>query len=166
MTTNYNPALISSWIISFAKIPEIVYFAQNVTLPSVSVDAIPVPFKNFRNPIPDNTIVWGDITISFIIDEEFINYDRLIKEFLLQEKATDGNANNHNELFSDMTVTRMSSNNRELSKFVLKNISLNSLGSINFNSNSTDPDSIFCDATFSVGRMEIVTNKGVLTNSS
>ena len=152
---NYNTALTTNWQVSFHKFEGLAYFAQNVTIPSLSVSGIPVNYRNRVAVMPDNKIDFGQLTISFQVDEDFTNYDRLFKEFLLQETASSGQGKKISEVLHDLTVTRLSSNNVPIARFNFKGCSLTMLGSINYTSINNDSDIALCDASFSVSRMEI-----------
>lgn len=152
---NYNLAFVTNWQCTFASFPDLVYFAQNVTIPSVTVNGIITPFKNQRTFMPDNRIDFGQLTITFLVDEDFNNYDRLFKEFLLQEKAPDGKPK-IKEVFHDLTVTRLSANNVPIASFKFTGCTLNNIGSINYNTTGNDPDLVVCDVSFNITRMEIV----------
>lgn len=151
---NYNLAFVTNWQCSFKDFPDLVYFAQNVTIPSLSVNGIQTPYKNQRTFMPDNRIDFGQLTITFLVDEDFNNYDTLIKEFFLQEKAPDGRPK-MKEVFHDLTVTRLSSNNVPIARFIFSGCTLTNVGSISYNTTGSDPDLVVCDASFNVTRMEI-----------
>lgn len=152
---NYNTALVTNWQVSFHKFFELEYFAQSVIIPSLSVSGIPVDYRNRRAMMPDNKIDFGQLTISFIVDEDFKNYDRLFQEFMLQEVASRGQGMKIEEVLHDLTVTRLSSNNVPIARFNFKGCSLTSLGSINYVTNGNDSDQVLCDVSFNVSRMEI-----------
>ncbi len=152
---NYNNALTTNWQVTFHKFEALQYFAQNVTIPSLNVDGIPVTYKNTRAYLPDNKIEFGQLTVSFVVDEDFVNYDRLFREFLLQETASKDRGRKIDEVLHDLTVTRLSSNNVPIARFNFKGCSLTSLGSINYTTTGNDPDIALCDVSFNVTRMEI-----------
>lgn len=148
---NYNEAMTTNFLVSFKKFPGLTYFAQNVTIPSVSVNGIRTPFQNQRTYMPDNQIDFGQLTITFIVDEDFANYDTLFQEFLNQEKGK----GSVQTLLHDLTVIRYSSNKVPISAFKFANASLTNLGSINYSTTGSESDLIVCDVSFNVTRMEI-----------
>lgn len=152
---NYNEALTTNWQLVFSKFPEIDYFAQSVTIPSISVSGTRTNFKNQRMFSPDNLIDFGQLTVTFTVDEDFNNYDALLREFFNQEKNTDG-TNKIRDLLHDVSVIRMSSNKVPIATFKFTDASLNSLGSINYTSTGAEPDILVCDATFNVTQMYII----------
>lgn len=151
---NYNNALSTNWIVIFHNLPNVQYFVQSINLPSISVDTIPVPYMNQTAKIPDNKINFGDLSMTFIIDEDFVNYDALMAELFTQEDSN-VNVKYNNKVFHDITVTRMSSNNVPIARWHLEACSLNMLGAVNYDSTQSEPALIVCDASFSVTRMSV-----------
>lgn len=152
---NYNPSYATSWIMSAGAIPEMDYFIQNVTIPSITVDTIIAPYKNYEVKLADNRISFSDLVITFVIDEDFNNYDKMIERFLLNEMASRGKGNDYKEVLNKITLTRLSANNVPIARFHFNDCVLNSLGSITYTSMGSEPDLLVCDASFSVNRMEI-----------
>ena len=152
---NLNEAFVTSWQMVCNDFPEIVYFAQNVTVPSISISFVPVPFRNQLAKYPDNKIEFGSLTVTFIVDEDFNNYDKLFKEFLKIETAEDGQGSNIRSVLHDITVTRLSSNNVPIARFIFTDCSLADIGSINYTTTGSEPDVAVCDVSFNVTRMEI-----------
>lgn len=152
---NYNEALVTNWQLVFESFPGIDYFAQSVTIPSITVDGIRVPHKNQRMFVPDNLIEYGQLTVTFIIDEDFENYDILLEEFRKQEKATQGNGNNIRELLHDVSVIRYSSNKVPIAVFKFRDASLTNLGSINYTSTVSEAEVILCDISLNITDMVV-----------
>ena len=151
---NYNEAYVTSWKFVCNKFPDLVYFAQLVTIPSINVSGIKVHYKNQNTTLPDNVIDFGQLIISFIVDEDFNNYDRLISEFFKQERAPNGEGRIQ-KVLHDITVMRLSSNNVPIAQFDFKDCALQNVGSISYTSTGTEPDLAICDVTFSITRMSI-----------
>jgi hypothetical protein len=152
---NYNEALTTSWELVFNKFPDLIYFAQSVTIPSVTVDGIKTSFQNQRMYLPDNQIDYGQLNISFIVDEDFENYDAILEEFKRQETAGKGNGNKIREILHDLTVIRYSSNKVPIAVFKFTDASLTNLGSINYTSTGAEAEIIICDVSFNVSQMYI-----------
>lgn len=151
---NYNNALTTSWIVTFHHLPNLQYFCQSLTLPSMNVDYIPVNFRNYTGKVPDNKINFGDLVLTFIVDEDYVNYDSLMDELFLQEDSSQEMTYN-NTVLHDITVTRLSSNNVPIARYHLEACSLNSLAGLNYSTTQSDPDLVVCDASFSVTRMVV-----------
>lgn len=152
---NYNEAFSSSFELVINRFPELLYFVTSVTLPSVTVDGVRTTFKNQRTFYSDNVIEYGQLILTFQVDEDFENYDALFKEFKLQEKASEGNGGNIKEILHDLTLIRLSSNKVPIALIKFTDASLTSLGSINYTTTSSEADIIICDITFNVTEMVI-----------
>lgn len=152
---NYNEALTTSWELVFNKFPHLEYFAQMVTIPSVTVNGIRTPFQNQRTFMPDNQVDFGQLNVSFIVDEDFENYDAILEEFKKQDTAGKGNGNNIREILHDLSVIRYSSNKVPIAVFKFTDVSLNNLGSITYTSTGAEAEIIICDVSFNVTEMYV-----------
>lgn len=72
MITNYFSPL--EFAVLVKRLPNVQFFTQAVSIPSFSTQTIdfPTPFKPI--PVPGDRAVYGDLPISFIIDESMNNY--------------------------------------------------------------------------------------------
>ena len=62
------------FVVSVKRLPNVQFFTQSVNIPGVSLQFIeqPNPFKPI--PVPGDKISYGDLPLSFIIDESMNNY--------------------------------------------------------------------------------------------
>jgi hypothetical protein len=72
MITNFFSPL--EFVVSVKRLPNVQFFTQSVNIPSFSMQLIeqPNPFKPI--PVPGDRAVYGDLPISFIVDESMDNY--------------------------------------------------------------------------------------------
>jgi hypothetical protein len=72
MITNFFSPL--EFVVSVKRLPNVQFFTQIVSIPSFSMQIIeqPNPFKPI--PVPGDRAVYGDLPISFIVDESMNNY--------------------------------------------------------------------------------------------
>lgn len=72
MITNYFSPL--EFIVSVRKLPNVEFFTQAVNIPSLSITPMEqqTPFRPIQ--LPGSRISYGDLPISFIIDEGMNNY--------------------------------------------------------------------------------------------
>ena len=74
-----NPQFLSplGFDFRFRKLPSVNYFVQSINLPGVQLGeaVIPSPFINI--PIPGDHMTFGDLTLSFRVDENMENYIEL-----------------------------------------------------------------------------------------
>lgn len=79
MTTplNSNGLAPTGFKIIFDKIPEVCFFAQEVSLPTVSFNYIEQATPVFDIPILGSKLQFGDFSIDFFIDENMSNYKKI-----------------------------------------------------------------------------------------
>jgi hypothetical protein len=72
MITNFLSPL--EFVVFVKRLPNVQFFTQSVNIPSFSMQLIeqPNPFK--PTPVPGDRVVYGDLQISFIVDESMNNY--------------------------------------------------------------------------------------------
>ena len=71
---NYNNALSTSFKFVIDIIPSLTYFAQSVTIPTLTVDSIETKIRNYRAKLPDNHMVMDDLMLQFLVDEDYYNF--------------------------------------------------------------------------------------------
>ena len=151
---NFNDALQTSFVFKMAKSPLLTYSTQNVTFPSISVNDIPVNYKNYNGYVPSNTIQYEPLNLSFVVDENFINYDYLYKQLLIySQKPQSGNIS---EVFDELHVFRLNSAKKPIADIVFHNTFCTNLSSIDYNTNSSTDDMIICNATFRYQTFDII----------
>jgi hypothetical protein len=74
MPTNINPLSPNGFQFSINKIPEVSYFCQEVNLPEINLGVADqaTPFSDAK--IPGEKLVYGDLQLQFLIDEDMGNY--------------------------------------------------------------------------------------------
>lgn len=72
--SNINPLQTNGFLFGIQKLPELSYFCQEVTLPDLQ--APPAEFENplVVAPVPGEKLLFGDLTITFLVDEQMANY--------------------------------------------------------------------------------------------
>ncbi|MEG1299132.1 MAG: hypothetical protein RSC93_00315 [Erysipelotrichaceae bacterium] len=153
---NYNNALSTSFKFVIDIIPSLTYFAQSVTIPTLTVDSIETKIRNYRAKLPDNHMVMDDLMLQFLVDEDYYNYDKIRLWMLKCVKAQEDDDGSIGELLSDVYVSRLDSNKKEIAKFVFKGAFPSMLGSLNLASNVADADIIVSDITFAYQSYDIV----------
>jgi|TARA_B110000977_G_scaffold98078_1_gene129073 hypothetical protein len=71
-TTNFLSPL--EFVVTVKRLPEVQFFTQAVTIPSVSIAQVDqnTPFKIV--PVPGDRLTYGELPLSFIVDESMSNY--------------------------------------------------------------------------------------------
>lgn len=72
--SNINPLASNGFMFSINKLPDLSYFCQEVNLPDLSLPIAEgyTPLSN--TPMPGDKINFGDLQVTFLIDEEMNNY--------------------------------------------------------------------------------------------
>jgi hypothetical protein len=72
MVTNFMSPI--EFVVVVKRLPNVQFFTQSVNIPSISMQLIdqPNPFKPI--PVSGDRAVYGDLSLSFIIDESMNNY--------------------------------------------------------------------------------------------
>lgn len=150
---NFDDALTTSFVFKFLKSPSLSYSTQSVSFPGVSVGQIPINHQNYKGYLPDNVIEYEDLTISFIVDEHFKNYNFLYKRMLENKFAQSADIAT---VFDELHVFRLSSNKQVISDVVFNMAFCTNLSGFEYNSGVTDDDAILCTATFKYQTFDIV----------
>ena len=97
---------------SIKKTPNVNYFVQSVNLPSITLGATAMPTPHLRIPIAGDHITFGDLTITFKIDEDMANYMELFNWIKSIGKPESYEQYIPEEVYSDATLTILSSAHR------------------------------------------------------
>lgn len=151
---NYNNAINTAFQFYTNRSPELTYFVQGVTLPNVSVNAQLHGYRNNTVKIPGNVVNYGDLILTFLIDENFSNYDFLY-DWLIESRDAAHSQDKIRNMMSDLTLFRLNSNKVKIAEIKYKDAFPVDLGSVSYMTNSTDPDVLVCDVTFSYQTFEI-----------
>jgi len=157
--TNTNFLSQVSGKFTIKKIPNVNYFIQNVSLPAVDVGDVQVstPFSN-RIKMPGDLVTYGDLVISFRVDEDMNNYKELynwilsftrVEDF---EKSTawdqEQSPGSDERVFSDATLTLLNSAMNPNMEISFLDVYPASISDLPFTTQAADIDYIECTATF------------------
>ena len=80
---NTNIAIPTNFLFSFRKLPTLTYFIQEFTLPECGAEPIGTEFM-FGPTIkfPKSSFGFGSLTIKFLINEDFSNYNSIVQWIL------------------------------------------------------------------------------------
>lgn len=74
---NRNPALGTSFKLEIPGAEQFNYFIQKTSLPSVSMNGIDTPYRNNQGALPSNRIDYEPVSMEFLVDEDYDNYDSI-----------------------------------------------------------------------------------------
>ena len=163
---NINPLSPTGFRLSITKLPDVAFFAQEVTLPDVTLPAIDQNTPLSRISLPGDLLSFGDFTINFLVDEDMKNYKAIFdwlnglgfpeshnqyQNYVSQQNAdsnysTTKGSNSTN--YSDGTLEILSNNNNPVQSIMFADLHPTSLSSLQFIANATDVNYLIGSASF------------------
>jgi len=149
---NFNILRTNKFSLSFSRIPNMTYFCQTVTLPSLFVGG-PILSGNLSDlQLPGDKLQTDAIQVTFLISEDLAGYKELYNWIVgisfpddfsqfRDLKAGDGED-------SDAEIIVMSNNENPLHKFQFEHVHIQTLGPIDFGTNIGE-EPLICTASFS-----------------
>lgn len=162
--SNINPLSPTGFRLSVSKLPDLVYFCQEVNLPEVELPSMPMATTFSTIGVPGDMLRFGDLTVQFIVDENLANYkgvfDWLIglgfpenyaqyQSFSAQDPAAGGNQfGGMIGDYSDAILEILGSQNTPTQTVLFRDVHPVSISSLPFTSNATDVNYLIGTATF------------------
>ena len=165
------------------QLPKVEFFTVSANIPDITLSdvVIPTPFKPI--PILGQNLTYGNLSLTFIVDEFLENY-RELHEWLIgigfpksRKQFTEFRSNTSNtgnttatpkvdmgavgktvadaSMFSDATLTVLSNKNNPIIEARFKDMYPVSLGALEFNQQSTDVEYMTVQADFTYQIYEI-----------
>ena len=157
------------------QLPKVEFFTINANLPGIS--ATPIDFATPYKPIPNmgETLTYGDLTITFIVDEYLENYQSLHawmtgygfpsnrEEFRTFRDVTSntpaktpatpsvdmiGSATPDKAMYSDAFLMILTNKNNPVLNVNFHNVFPISISGLDYTQGATDVEYITCEATF------------------
>jgi len=148
--TCINVAYSGSAKLTIASFPDITIMAQNFALPAVSTIYPSLQGPTARTPLGATGISYEALRVEFLIGENFSGYMQLIK--WLQNSRTQP----HSSLFSDATVSLLTTNKVPFQDVRFRDLIPVSCGSVNFDVTLPQPRPLVAAATFDFTDFEFV----------
>jgi hypothetical protein len=155
--TNINFLSPLGFRFKLKRAPNVNFFVTDANLPSLtlSVSELPTPFKNI--PLAGHKLEYGDFSLTFRVDEDLTSYLELYnwlisigipENFTQYQNLKDAQTGSPLTLYSDATLTIMTSG-------MVPNLEVNfedlfpvSLGNLDFTATDIDVNYITVNATF------------------
>lgn len=165
--TNVN--FLSSLKFSFnvSKLPATSFFVQAVTLPNIQMGQSRQPTPLLPVPIPGDTVDFGEMVLTFRVDEDMNNYFEIFDWIMglgfprestqyeqLQNSDVRFDPTGTPQILSDMTLSIMNSNLNTGIEIKYIDAFPTSLTDLLFDTRQPDVDYVECSATFSYARLE------------
>jgi hypothetical protein len=159
--TTDNPIYPTSYQFKLLRTPSLQYFCTKVSLPGVSTGEIIQEnyFADIKHP--NSKVVFGDFTVSFIVDEDLLNWLEIYNWITQTVNIEDFNKyKSIQEQKSDATLLIMSNSMNPKFEVRLKDCFPTELGEMEFDSSVSDLDPITCTVTFAYTTYEITSIAG------
>lgn len=137
-----------------AKLPELTYYCQTISVPSMEVPPaeLATPFSDVA--IRGERLVFNQLDLQFIVDSQLSNYKSMhawMTSGLLNQDILD-----RHEIFSDGTLSILSPNNDIVASIRFTDMVPIGLGEMNFANNNQDVSYITCTASFRYSAFEFI----------
>lgn len=148
---NTNPLSPNGYMFSIQKLPELTYFCQEVTLPSVSMVSIEQANPFVKIPQPGEMLDFDPLRVQFLVDSKMENY-KAIFDWIYGLGYPESNADGINysslnrdlatkvneTLFSDAVLTILDNNNNPIQSIQFIDVYPTSIESLTFTSTNND----------------------------
>lgn len=110
LTSNLNYLAPSAFKLQIDKLkyPNVEYTVQTVILPDLILDPAPFQTPMRRIGMPGDKITYGQFQLTFLVDEDMLNYKE-IHDWILEEITV--HDDKHNRKVRDLTLSVLSSHN-------------------------------------------------------
>lgn len=166
---NTNLQQASKFQLVFSRLPTVVFFCQSVVMPGISLSKIDVEYSGGTIKVPGDKIVYDDLEIEFLIDENLVSWKELHTWFKSigtplgsEERNRFKNyqemlANEHKNpaYYSDAVLTLLTNLNNPNNRIEFKNIHPISISAINFDTKKSAEDVLTATARFSYDYYDI-----------
>lgn len=171
LTTNVNFLQPTGFGISISRenYPNLEYFAQAVYHPTVNVSAVEVPIRRTRLAMPGDNISYGDLNITFLIDEDMTSYMEMYNWLVriiekshttsfkgIQLGGFDEETVSELPTESDITVSLLTSSNNPNKRIRYYNAFPTSVSDIEMTATQTDITPLQFTSSFRFAYFEIV----------
>jgi len=176
---NRNFLAPTGFIFRIDRIPQVSYFCNQANIPSMDLGIAIQPSYLKDVPVPGDKIEFGDLSIRFLIDENFGNYMEIqkwirglgfpesLKEFNdFESQVTlpnsidtifDGQGDN---IYSDGTLQILSSNNVPKFQVNFKDMFPYSLSTLTFDATDTDIEYFTAEVSFKYTNYTVTNTRG------
>ena len=153
MPENTNIALASNYRLVIPKIRSGIYFCTEINFPDMTCEPVRVPMRMAPAlKFFGNKITHGDMTVKFIVNEDYSNYQQMVdwyKSTLVYEDFFKTGIDTSINLLSNVGhLLILSSKKNPLARFRFDGLMITALTSIEYNSALTDATATTATATF------------------
>lgn len=166
---NINPLQSNGFMFSITKYPEIQFFCQEANLPSLDLPPAEQVTPLVDSPHPGDKMSFGDLSITFLIDEDMANYKVLydwivglgfpesrqqFDEFVRRNPGS-LNPNNSTSAVSDGVLQILGSSNTPVRTVMFKDLFPVAVAGLQMQSTTNDTTYLAAQATFKYTLFEL-----------
>lgn len=149
-TTNKNflSPVGFQFVINRQKYSNIEYFCTGVSLPSVSLQATPVPYKGVNFTVTGDRLEFADLSITFNVTEDMENYIETfnwLHECIEQEDVTE-----------DAELLVLNSHNNVTKRIKFNGVFPTAIDGLEFNTQNTTVEYLQVSVTFAYTNFEVL----------
>lgn len=139
------------------RLPKMTHFIQSVSIPSIAITSMDMPFKGFpRTSIPSSLDISDQVVINYIIDENMENWQELYDWMTSITPSSENEGGvTVSDLYSEIIVLVYTSAKKLKKKITYTRAYPVNLMSFEFNSANADIDPILISCNFAFKTMEI-----------
>ena len=149
---NENFLQPTSFRFVLSRTPEVVYFCQNVSVPTISVNATDILNQFPTTAIADPKMQFEPLSLTFMINEDLGNWKEIfdwMKSFSINsEKYNPDIQTDPRNYQTDGTLVILNSNSRPQASVTFKNMFPTSLGEIEMSASDVGVDPVSATVTF------------------
>lgn len=137
----FNLLDTSNYKFVFHKLPNVVYYAQDMSLPGISTDSPKISHPTLDNiPFPGSKMNFEPLILTFLVDEDLTNLLEIYK-WMYESMVL----NNTKDQFSDGTLHILDGNKEVKNRITFYNMFPVSVSSIELTTKNTDIDYTVCN---------------------
>lgn len=143
---NLNYGVPSNFKFEVSKIPNVSFFLQNASLPTVTLGSVPQPNPHLQFSVPGDALNFAPLSLDFIVDEDFNNYKELLDWMTAIQNPEKFNSK-LDEWYSDGVLNILTNNKNYNMSITFYDLYPTNIGDVGF-SISSEGEPLACNVDF------------------
>jgi len=147
---DYNTLSSNAFTFTINRLPQTVFRVVSINLPGINVSPVESGQPEGDQYFPGSSNNFEELQMTFIVDENLLNYEELYNWITQQRYITEYKAKNTEEalLTSDGVFVTMTNSSVPNRVFTFRDMFPISLSSLNFDTRESNPDPVTCQVSF------------------
>lgn len=156
-TFSYNNLQSNGFSMTINRLPQTMFRVTECDIPSINVPAPEAGSPGSTQYFPGSATEFDSLTIQFFVDENLENYQELFNWITQQRYASHYNPISDKEvkLVSDGSIVVMNNSSTPNKVFSFKNLFPITLGALHFDTSTSEPQPVMCEAVFRFSYFEL-----------